>query len=116
MANRATGTFTFAANFETEFQGPLDARLTTPELPQLTDGSLPFAYNGMCVAVTLDEGRSGGSVDNNGLYILIDDSATPGGDINKWTKLGDAPGGGGNPVTAIAYTAAVRCGYGKGLA
>lgn len=106
MANRATGTFTFAANFETEFQGPLDARLTTPELPQLTDGSLPFAYNGMCVAVTLDEGRAEGSVDNNGLYILIDGSATPGNDINKWTKLGDAPGGGGNPVTAIAYTAA----------
>lgn len=108
MANRATGTFTFAANFETEFQGPLDARLTTPELTQLTDGSLPFAYNGMCVAVTLDEGRAEGSADNNGLYILIDDSATPGGDINKWTKLGDAPGGGGNPVTAIAYTAATN--------
>jgi len=109
MANRATGTFTFAANFETEFQGPLDARLTTPELTQLTDGSLPFAYNGMCVAVTNDEDRGGdpgGSADNNGLYILIDDSATPGSDINKWTKLGDAPGGGGNPVTAIAYTAA----------
>ena len=104
MANRATGTFTFEANFETEFQGPLDARLTTPELTQLTDGSLPFAYNGMCVAVTLDEGRAEGSADNNGLYILIDDSATPGSDINKWTRLGDASGG-GNPVTAIAYTA-----------
>ena len=90
MANRATGTFTFAANFETEFQGPLDARLTTPELTQLTDGSLPFAYNGMCVAVTNDEDRGGdpgGSADNNGLYILIDDSATPGSDINKWTKF-----------------------------
>lgn len=111
MATRTTGTFTFAANFETEFQGPLDARLTTPELPQLTDGSLPFAYNGMCVAVTNDEDRGGdpgGSADNNGLYILIDDSATPGGDINKWTKLGDAPGGGGNPVTAIAYTASTN--------
>ena len=104
MADRATGTFNFAANFETEFQGPLDARLTTPELTQLTDGSLPFAYNGMCVAVTLDEGRAEGSADNNGLYILIDDSATPGSDINKWTRLGDASGG-GNPVTAIAYTA-----------
>jgi len=105
MATRTTGIFTFAANFETEFQGPLDARLTTPELTQLTDGSLPFAYNGMCVAVTLDEGRSEGSADNNGLYILIDDSATPGTDISKWKKLGDAPGGGGNPVTALAYTA-----------
>lgn len=104
MANRATGTFTFAANFETEFQGPLDARLTTPELPQLTDGSLPFAYNGMVVAVTEDEGRAGGSVDNNGLYILIDNAATPGGDINKWTKLGDSTGG-GNPVTALAFDA-----------
>lgn len=105
MANRATGVFTFANNFETEFQAPLDARLTTPELTQLTDGSIPFVYNGMCVVVTLDEGRSGGSADNNGLYILIDDSAVPGSDIAKWTKLGDAPGGGGNPVTAIAYTA-----------
>ena len=105
MANRATGVFTFANNFETEFQAPLDARLTTPELTQLTDGSIPFVYNGMCVVVTLDEGRSEGSADNNGLYILIDDSAVPGTDIAKWTKLGDAPGGGGNPVTAIAYTA-----------
>lgn len=105
MANRATGVFTFANNFETEFQAPLDARLTTPELTQLTDSSIPFVYNGMCVAVTLDEGRSGGSADNNGLYILIDDAAVPGTDITKWTKLGDSPGGGGNPVTAIAYTA-----------
>ena len=105
MANRATGVFTFANNFETEFQAPLDARLTTPELTQLTDGSIPFVYNGMCVVVTLDEGRAEGSADNNGLYILIDDSAVPGTDIAKWTKLGDAPGGGGNPVTAIAYTA-----------
>ena len=40
MADRSTGTFNFAANFETEFQGPLDARITTPELAQLTDGTI----------------------------------------------------------------------------
>jgi len=100
MADRSTGTFTFAANFETEFQGPLDARLATPELAQLTDGSLPFAYNGMVVAVTDDPNDNNGDI--NGLYLLIDNSATPGGDINKWTRLGDSTGG-GNPVTALDY-------------
>ena len=102
MANRATGVITFANNFETQFQAPLDARLTTPELTQLTDGSIPYVYNGMCVAVTLDEGRAGGSVENNGLYILIDTDAVPGTDIAKWTKLGS----GGTTVTGASYSQA----------
>ena len=100
MADRATGTFTFAANFETEFQGPLDARITTPELAQLTDGTIPYVYNGMVVAVTDDPNDNNGDI--NGLYLLIDDRAVPGDDINLWTRLGDASGG-GNPVTALAY-------------
>ena len=102
MADRATGTFTFAANFETEFQGPLDARITTPELAQLTDGTIPYVYNGMVVAVTDDPNDNNGDI--NGLYLLIDDRAVPGDDINLWTRLGDSAGG-GNPVTALAYTA-----------
>ena len=39
MANRQTGTFTFAANFEVDFKGPLDARLSTQSQRQLHDGS-----------------------------------------------------------------------------
>lgn len=100
MADRATGTFTFAANFETEFQGPLDARITTPELAQLTDGTIPYVYNGMVVAVTDDPNDNNGDI--NGLYLLIDDRAVPGDDINLWTRLGDSTGG-GNPVTALDY-------------
>ena len=80
MADRATGTFNFAANFETEFQGPLDARITTPELSQLTDGSIPYVYNGMVVAVTDDPNDNNGDI--NGLYLLIDDRAVPGDDAN----------------------------------
>ena len=100
MADRATGTFNFAANFETEFQGPLDARITTPELSQLTDGSIPYVYNGMVVAVTDDPNDNNGDI--NGLYLLIDDRAVPGDDINLWSRLGDASGG-GNPITALVY-------------
>ena len=100
MADRATGTFNFAANFETEFQGPLDARITTPELSQLTDGSIPYVYNGMVVAVTDDPNDNNGDI--NGLYLLIDDRAVPGDDANLWTRLGDASGG-GNPITSLVY-------------
>jgi hypothetical protein len=59
---RTTGTFTFPSNFEVTKAAPLDARASTPLKSELTDGSLPFPYLGMLVAVTED------STSNTGLY------------------------------------------------
>ncbi len=84
--SRTTGTFEFPANFEVKKQAPLDARLTTPLLSELTDSSLPFPYKGMVVAVTDDTTSS-----NNGLYQLIDSDDT---DINNWERVGTGVGGG----------------------
>ena len=106
MADRITGAINFSNNFEVQYQGPLDARLATPEYPQLTDSSIPFPYLGMLVAVTSDENRTGdpgGSVDNNGVYMLTSANSTLEG---SWTKVGSDPSAGGNPITAIAYTKA----------
>jgi len=90
MANRNTGTFEFPANFEVTKQGPLDARLTTPELVHLTNpntGSagtfLPFRYTGMLVAVT------GDTAENNGLYLLTGADASL---IASWTKISTGDG------------------------
>jgi len=105
MADRSTGTFNFAANFETEFQGPLDARITTPELAQLTDGSIPYAYNGMVVAVTADPNDVDGDI--NGLYLLQDTDAVPGSDINKWIKVGSGDGSDGLYNSALDPTIAM---------
>ena len=106
MADRITGAINFSNNFEVQYQGPLDARLATPEYPQLTDGSIPFPYLGMLVAVTSDENRTGdpgGSVDNNGVYMLTSANSTL---FSSWTKIGGDPLDGGNPVSAVAYTKA----------
>lgn len=106
MADRITGAINFSNNFEVQYQGPLDARLSTPEYPQLTDSSIPFPYLGMLVAVTSDENRTGdpgGSADNNGVYMLTSANSTLEG---SWTKIGSDPSAGGNPVTAVAYTKA----------
>jgi len=84
--SRTTGTFEFPANFEVKKQAPLDARLTTPLLSELTDSSLPFPYKGMVIAVTDDTTSS-----NNGLYQLIDSDDT---DINNWERVGTGVGGG----------------------
>ena len=37
MANRSTGQIILNANFEVGYLGPLDARVTTPELAHLTN-------------------------------------------------------------------------------
>ena len=94
MANRTLGTFNIAANFEVGAQAPFDARLTTPEYPQLTDGSIPLPYLGMLVAVTEDENRTGGDVANNGLYLLTAADATL---TASWTKIG----GSGVTITSV---------------
>ena len=80
MAIRQLGNFNFSANYEVKKQAPLDARLTTPEHVQLS--SLPFAYEGMIVAVTGDTTPS-----LNGAYL----KTGPG--VSEWTKfgVGDAP-------------------------
>ena len=59
MADRITGAINFSNNFEVLYEGPLDARLATPEYAQLTDSSIPFPYLGMLVAVTSDDGVNG---------------------------------------------------------
>jgi hypothetical protein len=96
MADRITGAINFSNNFEVLYEGPLDARLATPEYAQLTDSSIPFPYLGMLVAVTSDV-----TADNNGVYMLT--SANPTLEAS-WTKVGSDPSAGGNPITAIAYT------------
>lgn len=64
---RATGTFTFPANFEVEKAAPLDARLSVETRAELT--SLPFPYKGMIVSVT-DDG------DDTGTYVLTGEDGT----------------------------------------
>ena len=98
MADRITGAINFSNNFEVLYQGPLDARLATPEYAQLTDSSIPFPYLGMLVAVTSDA-----TADNNGVYMLTSANSTL---EASWTKVGSDPSAGGNPITAIAYTKA----------
>ena len=98
MADRITGAINFSNNFEVLYEGPLDARLATPEYAQLTDSSIPFPYLGMLVAVTSDA-----TVDNNGVYMLTSANPTL---VSSWTKIGSDPLAGGNPVSAVAYTKA----------
>ena len=98
MADRITGAINFSNNFEVLYEGPLDARLATPEYAQLTDSSIPFPYLGMLVAVTSDV-----TADNNGVYMLTSANSTL---EASWTKIGSDPSAGGNPITAIAYTKA----------
>ena len=88
--SRTIGTFEFPANFEVKKQAPLDARLTTPLLSELTDSSLPFPYKGMVVAVTDDTTSS-----NNGLYQLTGTDDT---DISNWELVGS---GGGSSLSGI---------------
>ena len=83
---RTTGTFEFPSNFEVTKAAPLDARLATGLLSELTDSSLPFPYKGMVVAVTDDS-----TIDNNGVYVLSGGDAT---DITNWSKIGEGGGGG----------------------
>ena len=92
--SRTIGTFEFPANFEVTKQAPLDARLATPLLSELTDSSLPFPYKGMVVAVTDDTSSS-----NNGLYRLTDDDATQ---LSAWELVGS--GGDVGPGTVNNFS------------
>ena len=74
--SRTTGTFTFAANFETAIAAPLDARGSVTLKSDLTGSTIStaFPYKGMLVSVTND-------TVNNGLYIL---NNTPSTTIGNW--------------------------------
>ncbi len=92
---RTTGTFTFPSNFEVTKAAPLDARASTPLKSELTDGSLPFPYLGMLVAVTED------STSNTGLYLLSAADAT---NANSWIKVDSSGGGGGSGNGTVSGT------------
>jgi hypothetical protein len=92
---RTTGTFTFPSNFEVTKAAPLDARASTPLKSELTDGSLPFPYLGMLVAVTED------STSNTGLYLLSAADAT---NVNSWIKVDSSGGGGGSGNGTVSGT------------
>ena len=104
MADRNTGLIVLNANFEVGYLGPLDARVTTPELAHLTNpdsGSpgtfLPYPYPGMLVAVTADPIDSA----NNGLYLLTGADASQ---IASWTKIDS----GGATITDVTVTDGVQ--------
>ena len=88
---RTTGTFEFPSNFEVTKAAPLDARLATGLLSELTDSSLPFPYKGMVVAVTDDS-----TIENNGVYVLSGADDT---DITNWSKIGE--GGSGSSLSGV---------------
>ena len=92
---RTTGTFTFPSNFEVTKAAPLDARASTPLKSELTNGSLPFPYLGMLVAVTED------STSNTGLYLLSAADAT---NANSWIKVDSSGGGGGSGNGTVSGT------------
>lgn len=99
MANRVPGVFSFAANFETLIAAPLDARGAVVNYSELTDGSLPYPYLGMVVAVTNDATPT-----NNGLYILKE---TPATNSSSWYKLTE-DGGASITITGVTYSGTVQ--------
>ena len=72
MATITNGTFQFPANFDVQFAGPIDRRLTVDTYADLA--SLPLQYSGMLASVVSDTTAS-----NNGPYFR-DNSGT-------WTRL-----------------------------
>ena len=86
--SRLRGIFDFSANYETTYSAPLDARtvvdLKSDLIAEATwdvgDGS-SYLFNGLLVCVTKD------TVDNNGLYILLD--AAKFNAESSWQKLAD---------------------------
>ena len=85
---RNKGTFNFAANFEVLNKAPLDARLVVDTKSNLItpsiwedDNSNVWVYTGIPVAVISDP-----STENNGLYLLTDDTAYT--SYDSWVKIG----------------------------
>ena len=80
-----SGTFSFSNTLNVSRQQPLDARQVAKNLGNLTSNEMTSKFKGMIVSVTNDEDRSGGSADNNGLYILTGTDSTQ---LSSWTKVG----------------------------
>lgn len=72
MATITNGTFQFPANFDVQFAGPIDRRLTVDTFADLAN--IPLQYGGMLASVIND-----GTASNNGAYFR--DAA------GTWTKL-----------------------------
>lgn len=89
--SRQQGLFPFSANFEPRIASPLDSRLVANTVSNLTDvaywtssdGGI-YLYKGISVNVWND------TIDNNGIYVLIDDDYT---DIDNWLKVGSSGSG-----------------------
>tara|TARA_B100000424_G_scaffold252344_1_gene228591 strand:- start:2048 stop:3208 length:1161 start_codon:yes stop_codon:yes gene_type:complete len=88
-----SGTFSFSNTLNVSRQQPLDARQVAKNISNLTSAEIPAKFKGMIVSVTNDEDRSGGSTDNNGLYILTGTDSTQ---LSSWTKVGSLPDTTGN--------------------
>ena len=129
MSNyRIEGGIAFPNNFEVGYQAPLDARLTTPFVADLTanDGDpiepkdyIPSKYPGMIVSVWAEgiiDPATGSQFASpnwndpkNGVYFCQNSvsgaadaspTASTGDDPGDWIKLGGGQGG-GNPVSVI---------------
>jgi len=85
MRSFVQGQASFNQNFKVGKASALDARMLAPDLANLTSNEIEFKYKGMIVSITNDENRSGGSTDNNGLYILTGTDSTQ---LSSWTKVG----------------------------
>ncbi len=85
MSSFVQGQASFNQNFKVGKASALDARMLAPDLANLTSNEIEFKYKGMIVSIFNDENRSGGSSDNNGLYILTGTDSTQ---LSSWTKVG----------------------------
>lgn len=90
---RNKGTFTFAANFELEIQGALDARVLVQNRSDLIlretwphDGNTLYLYNGLLVSVANEKS----------VYMLTDITKALDTDYSGWTKINGSGGGTGS--------------------
>jgi hypothetical protein len=88
--SRQQGLFPISGNFETRIAAPLDTRLVANTISNLTDieywksgDNNVYLYKGLAVSVWND------IIDNNGIYILIDDDYT---NFNNWLKVSGSGG------------------------
>jgi hypothetical protein len=85
--SRNKGTFNFSSNYEVLTKAPLDARtvvdtksnLITPNMWQDADSNI-WLYKGLVVSVVADP-----SIENNGLYFLLDDTTYT--SYDSWLKI-----------------------------
>ena len=98
-----SGTFSFSNTLNVSRQQPLDARQVAKNLGNLTSNEMTSKFKGMIVSVTNDEDRSGGSADNNGIYILTGTDSTQ---LSSWEKVGGVTNVTTNDIANAAVTEA----------